>query len=45
MVEEETDMIEFVLGIAVGATFAPFWMMVYNNWIKPQVQKLTGGGK
>ncbi len=24
-------MFEFVIGVAVGAAFAPFWMMVYNK--------------
>ncbi len=38
-------MIEFIAGIAVGAAFAPFWMMVYNTWIKPQLKRLTGGSK
>lgn len=38
-------MIEFVAGIAVGAAFAPFWMMVYHSWIRPYVQKLMGGAK
>jgi hypothetical protein len=32
-------MINFALGIAVGAAFAPFWMMVYNSYIKPQIDK------
>lgn len=38
-------MIEFVAGVAVGTAFAPFWMMVYNTWIKPQIQKISGGKK
>lgn len=38
-------MIEFVAGIAVGTAFAPFWMMVYDTWIKPHVQKLMRGRK
>jgi hypothetical protein len=33
-------MINFVLGIAVGAAFAPFWMMVYNTYVKPQISKI-----
>lgn len=33
-------MIEFVLGLAVGTAFAPFWMMCYNSYIKPTVGKL-----
>lgn len=24
-------MFEFAIGVAVGAAFAPFWMMVYNK--------------
>lgn len=32
-------MFNFALGVAVGAAFAPFWMMVYNTWIKPTVMK------
>lgn len=24
-------MIDFVIGVAVGAAFAPFWMMLYNK--------------
>jgi large-conductance mechanosensitive channel len=41
----EVDMLEFALGVVVGAAFAPFWVMVYTTWIKPQVEKLTGGRK
>jgi large-conductance mechanosensitive channel len=33
-------MIDFVIGVAVGTAFAPFWMMVFNNYIKPQIDKL-----
>ena len=33
-------MIDFALGVVVGAAFAPFWMMVYNKWIKPTVAGL-----
>lgn len=29
-------MIEFGIGVAVGAAFAPFWMMMYNT-VKPVV--------
>ena len=32
-------MFNFVLGLAVGTAFAPFWMMVYNSYIKPTVSK------
>lgn len=24
-------MFEFIIGVAVGAAFAPFWMIVYNK--------------
>lgn len=27
------NLIDFVIGVAVGAAFAPFWMMVWN-WLK-----------
>jgi hypothetical protein len=33
-------MIDFVIGVAVGTAFAPFWMMVYNMYIKPTVEKI-----
>lgn len=33
-------MIEFVIGLAVGTAFAPFWMMVYNSYLKPMVGKI-----
>lgn len=33
---------EFIAGIAVGAAFAPFWMMVYNKFIKPTLVKYFG---
>ena len=29
-------MFEFICGIAVGAAFSPFWMMVWN-YVKGQV--------
>jgi len=32
-------MIDFVLGVAVGTAFAPFWMMLYNTYAKPTVEK------
>lgn len=38
-------MIEFVLGLAVGTAFAPFWMMLYNSYVKPTFIKLTSGEK
>jgi hypothetical protein len=28
-------MIDFITGIAVGAACAPFWIMVYNTYVKP----------
>lgn len=31
---------ELVIGIAIGAAFAPFWMMVYDKFIKPVVAKI-----
>lgn len=33
-------MIEFILGVAVGAAFAPFWVSVWNTYIKPTVDKV-----
>ncbi len=30
---------DLIIGIAIGTAFAPFWMMVYNKWIKPTVAK------
>lgn len=38
-------MLTFIAGIAVGAAFAPFWMMLYNSAIKPYIAKITGGKK
>jgi hypothetical protein len=32
-------MFNFIIGVAVGTAFAPFWMMVWNNYIKPVVDK------
>lgn len=35
-------MIEFVIGVAVGAAFAPFWMKLYEMvkvWVKTHVMK------
>lgn len=32
-------MFNFALGIVVGAAFAPFWMMLYNSYVKPTVTK------
>lgn len=31
---------DMIIGIAIGTAFAPFWMMVYNKFIKPQVSKI-----
>ena len=31
---------ELVIGIAIGAAFSPFWMMLYNMLAKPYVDKL-----
>jgi large-conductance mechanosensitive channel len=33
---------DLLIGIAIGTAFAPFWMMLYTKFIKPQVQKLFG---
>lgn len=33
-------MIGFISGIAVGAAFAPFWMMVWTTYVKPAVLNL-----
>jgi large-conductance mechanosensitive channel len=32
-------MIDLIIGIAIGSAFAPFWMMVWNNYIKPMASK------
>jgi large-conductance mechanosensitive channel len=31
---------DLIIGIAIGTAFAPFWMMIYNKFVKPQVSKL-----
>jgi large-conductance mechanosensitive channel len=31
---------DLLIGIAIGTAFAPFWMMIYNKFIKPQLTKL-----
>lgn len=31
---------ELIAGIAIGTAFAPFWMMLYDKWIKPSISKL-----
>lgn len=33
-------MIDFVLGIVVGAAFSPFWMKVWG-WMKDQLKTLN----
>jgi len=33
---------DLIIGIAIGAAFAPFWMMIYNKFIKPTVSSLLG---
>lgn len=34
-------MVEFVCGIAVGAAFSPFWMMVWS-FVKEKAVELMG---
>ena len=29
---------DLIIGIAIGTAFAPFWMFLYNKYIKPTVQ-------
>jgi large-conductance mechanosensitive channel len=31
---------DLIIGIAIGTAFAPFWMMIYNKFVKPQVAKI-----
>lgn len=38
-------MLTFIAGIAVGAAFAPFWMKLYNSFIKPYVEQIMGSKK
>lgn len=33
---------DLIIGVVVGAAFAPFWMMLYTKFVKPQVLKLLG---
>ena len=33
---------DLIIGIAIGTAFAPFWMMLYTKFIKPQVSKIFG---
>ena len=33
-------MLDFILGVALGTAFAPFWMLVFNNYIKPTALKI-----
>lgn len=30
---------DLLIGIAIGAAFAPFWLMIYTKWIKPLFSK------
>lgn len=30
---------DLIIGIAIGTAFAPFWMMLYNKFIQPRVEK------
>lgn len=37
-------MLQFVCGIAVGAAFSPFWMMVWNyvkTFVKAKIDKVS----
>ena len=34
-------MIDFIIGLAVGTAFAPFWMTIYNKFIKPAIAKVV----
>ena len=33
---------DLIIGIAIGTAFAPFWMMLYNKFIKPTFLKYFG---
>ena len=33
-------MIDFIIGIAIGAAFSPFWITVYNSFVKPAALKI-----
>lgn len=33
---------DLIIGIAIGTAFAPFWMMLYNKFIQPQIAKIFG---
>lgn len=35
-------MIEFAIGVAVGAAFAPFWMAIWGKYGKPVWGKVWG---
>jgi len=44
-------MFDMVIGIAIGAVFAPFWMMLWNTFVMPAlvavknwVMSKIGGG-
>ena len=32
-------MIDFIAGLALGTAFAPFWMLLFNSYIKPLFTK------
>jgi large-conductance mechanosensitive channel len=36
---------DLIIGIAIGTAFAPFWMYLYNTWVKPTVTKLLNKGE
>jgi large-conductance mechanosensitive channel len=36
---------DLLIGIAIGTAFAPFWIMLYNKFIKPTVANLFGPKK
>jgi len=38
---KEYAMFSFLLGLAIGAAFAPFWMGIWNTYIKPMIAKFT----
>lgn len=33
-------MFDFLCGLALGTAFAPFWMGLYNNFVKPTALKV-----
>jgi hypothetical protein len=34
-------MLSFLCGLVLGAMFAPFWMMLWTTYIKPQIDKIV----